>query len=102
MARKGKVTDKEIKTPGGSTLTGIAEVAHERNAPESGGQSGDTQGLSNRAESASESVKELVEEGQYFEAAVVSGIENAPDADEVSGAPSIVPIMRAHRMDAAA
>lgn len=24
---------------------------------------------------------ELVEEGQFFEAAVISGIENAPDAD---------------------
>jgi hypothetical protein len=47
-----------------------------------GGQSGDTQGLSNLAEADSESVEELAEEGQYFEAAVVSGIENAPDADE--------------------
>jgi len=49
--------------------------------PETGGQSGDTQGLSGLAGADSESVKELVEEGQYFEAAVVSGIENAPDAD---------------------
>jgi len=48
---------------------------------ETGGQSGDTQGLSNVAQSDSESVEELVEEGQFFEAAVISGIENAPDAD---------------------
>jgi hypothetical protein len=48
---------------------------------EAGGQSGDTQGLSGVATANSESVKELVEEGQYFEAAVVSGVENAPDAD---------------------
>jgi len=27
-------------------------------------------------------VEELVEEGQAFEAGVVSGVENAPDADE--------------------
>ncbi len=47
----------------------------------SGGQSGDTQGLSNLAEADSESVQELVEEGQFFEAEVISGIENAPDAD---------------------
>src|SRR5258706_4874606 len=53
----------------------------EEGAPETGGQSGDTQGLSDVAEVDSESVKELVEEGQYFEAAVVSGIENVPDAD---------------------
>ena len=29
-----------------------------------------------------ESVEELVEEGQAFEAGVVSGVEDAPDADE--------------------
>ena len=49
--------------------------------PETGGQSGDTQGLSDVPTADSESVKELAEEGQYFEAAVVSGVENAPDAD---------------------
>ncbi|MBY0507584.1 MAG: hypothetical protein K2X03_26965 [Bryobacteraceae bacterium] len=49
--------------------------------PGSGGQSGDTQGLSGVADATSESVKELVEEGQFFEAEVISGIENAPDAD---------------------
>jgi hypothetical protein len=50
--------------------------------PNSAGQSGDTQGLSDLAESGSESVEELIEEGQYFEAEAVSGIEDAPDADE--------------------
>ena len=49
--------------------------------PGSAGQSGDTQGLSDTAEAGSESVTELVEEGQSFEAEVISGIENAPDAD---------------------
>ena len=49
--------------------------------PGSGGQSGDTQGLSNSAEAGSESVEELMEEGQTFEAEVISGVENAPDAD---------------------
>ena len=51
-------------------------------SPESGGQSGDTQGLSNEPEADSESVEELVEEGSFYEAAVVSGVENAPDADQ--------------------
>ncbi len=50
--------------------------------PGSGGQSGDTQGLSNDAEAGSESVEELVEEGQSFEAEVIAGVEDAPDADE--------------------
>jgi hypothetical protein len=49
--------------------------------PDSAGQSGDTQGLSDTAEASSESVEELVEEGQFFEAGIVSGVENAPDAD---------------------
>jgi hypothetical protein len=49
---------------------------------ESGGQSGDTQGLSRRSYEDSESVEELMEEGQYMEAEAVSGVENAPDADQ--------------------
>ena len=49
--------------------------------PNSAGQSGDTQGLSRDDEGDSESVTELLEEGQYFEASVLSGIENAPPAD---------------------
>ena len=44
-------------------------------------QSGDTQGLSADAGADSESVKELAEEGQYLEAEVVEGVEDAPDAD---------------------
>ena len=48
---------------------------------EAGGQSGDTQGLSSSELADSESVEELVEEGQAYEAGVVSGVENAPDAD---------------------
>jgi hypothetical protein len=53
----------------------------QEDAAETGGQSGDTQGLSHVAEADSESVAELLEEGQSFEAAVISGIENVPDAD---------------------
>jgi hypothetical protein len=49
--------------------------------PGSAGQSGDTQGLSDVAEAGEESVEELVEEGQSFEAEVISGVEDAPDAD---------------------
>ena len=43
----------------------------------SAGQSGDTQGLSNAEGADSESVEELVEEGQDFEAGVVAGVEDA-------------------------
>ena len=49
--------------------------------PNSAGQSGDDQGLANGAEADSESVKELVDEGQFFEANVVEGVEDAPEPD---------------------
>jgi hypothetical protein len=50
--------------------------------PNSGGQSGDIQALPRDEDVDSESVEELAEEGQAFEAEVVSGVENAPDADQ--------------------
>lgn len=57
-------------------------VRRDRNpGPESAGQSGDTQGLSGIADADSESVRELLEEGQPFEAEAVMGVENVPDAD---------------------
>ena len=71
--------------------TSLVESAGQT-GPESAGQSGDTQGLSGRAEATSESVRELAEEGQYFEAGVVSGIENAPDADESEIKTTEVPV----------
>lgn len=48
----------------------------------SGGQSGDLQGLSDVEGTAAESVDELLEEGNAFEAGVVSGVESAGNADE--------------------
>lgn len=48
----------------------------------SGGQSGDTQGLSAAPDFDSESVEELIQEGQSFEAEVLDGIEQAADPDE--------------------
>lgn len=48
---------------------------------DSAGQSGDTQGLFDTEDTDSESVQELLEEGQYFEAAAIDGVENAPPAD---------------------
>jgi hypothetical protein len=49
---------------------------------ESAGQSGDLQGLSGREEVESESVRELAEEGQFYEASLVDAVENAPSAEE--------------------
>ncbi len=49
---------------------------------ETGGQSGSDEGLPDEPEASSESVEELADEGQAFEAEVVDGVENAPPADE--------------------
>ena len=43
---------------------------------------GDYQGVSTVAHVDSESAEELLEEGQAFEAGIVSGVEDAPDADQ--------------------
>lgn len=48
----------------------------------SGGQSGDLQGLSGVEGAASESVEELIEEGNAFEADVVKGVEDAENSEE--------------------
>ena len=49
---------------------------------QSGEQSGDLQGLSNVQGADSESVDELLGQGNAFEADVVKGVEDAGDADE--------------------
>ena len=50
--------------------------------PDSGGQSGDTQGLSQIADAADESVEELADTGQAYEAEVIEGVESAADHPE--------------------
>ena len=50
--------------------------------PDSGGQSGDTQGLSQIADAADESVEELADTGQAYEADVIEGVEDAADHPE--------------------
>jgi hypothetical protein len=59
--------------------------------PNSAGQSGDTQGLSDVEEADSESVEELAEEDQPFEADAIEGVEDAPDADVAEVHPRQVP-----------
>jgi hypothetical protein len=54
---------------------------HDDLGPDSAGQAGDTQQLSNRAGADSESVEELVEEGNAFEAEAIQGVEDAGDGE---------------------
>ncbi len=49
---------------------------------ESGGQSGDMQGLAADDEAADQSVKELAEDGQPYEAGVIEGVEDASEHPE--------------------
>jgi hypothetical protein len=71
---------KKKKDEGRRTYA-TGSTGEQGNLADSAGQSGDTQGLSDVAEAGSESVAELLEEGQSFEAEAIGGVENAPDPD---------------------
>jgi len=101
-AKKTVTPKKKLKTKvGGKTTTGgktggpfkkqvrgksrsvdTVAFASEGLGGRSGEQSGDLQGLSNVQGADSESVDELLEEGNAFEADVVKGVEDAGDTDE--------------------
>jgi hypothetical protein len=49
---------------------------------DSAGQSGDTQGLSREADAAEESVEELADTDQPYEAGIANGVEDAEDHPE--------------------
>jgi len=59
----------------------MRKTKRKENDPDSAGQSGDTQQLSDVAGADSESIEELAEEGNAFEADAVYGVENAKDPD---------------------
>jgi hypothetical protein len=82
QARRPKKSARR-KKPGRAITTGLLAGPFRKGlGPSAGGQSGDVQGLSESESVDSESVSELAEEGQAYEAEVVSGVENAPDADQ--------------------
>jgi hypothetical protein len=70
-----KSTERKSRTPD----TEFVEV---KPTAFSGGQSGDLQGLSRAAQADSESVDELISEGNPFEADAVAGVEEADNADQ--------------------
>lgn len=81
MARKRSAHITRQKSEPIETVTRSGKQPPAGTGPDSAGQSGDVQGLPGTEEE-NESVRELVEEGQFYEASVVDGVENAPDADE--------------------
>jgi hypothetical protein len=92
-ASQRKMTAKRVASPGAKQVKPGDTRSKERSYTASGaflgkpgrytgGQAGDLQGLSRREGADSESVDELLEEGNPFEAGVVAGVERADDADE--------------------
>jgi hypothetical protein len=88
-ARKVRGITAEVASPMRSSLNdGGNDFGVEPRRPRRGmgsgaaGQSGDTEGISSDEEADSESVEELLEEGQSFEAEVISGVEKAGNADD--------------------
>jgi hypothetical protein len=88
-ARKVRGITAEVASPMRSSLNdggsdfGIEPRRQRRGlGSEAAGQSGDTEGISGEAEADSESVEELLEEGQSLEAELVSGVESAGNADD--------------------
>jgi len=65
------------RVPGGSRKVDVESFASQGRRSRSAGQSGDLQGLSHVEGADSESVEELIEEGNAFEADVVAGVERA-------------------------
>jgi hypothetical protein len=93
--KKAEVKTKVGETTGGKTAGALKKQVRGESqsvdtvafalvelGAQSGEQSGDLQGLSNIQAADSESVDELLEEGNAFEAEVVKGVEDAEGADE--------------------
>jgi hypothetical protein len=82
IVRKKSRAPRKRAAPKGPILD-TAAYTREGLRARSGGQSGDLQGLSNQEGAAAESVDELLEEGNAFEADIVKGVEDAGDEGEV-------------------
>jgi N utilization substance protein A len=80
VGKASRAAKKRVR--GKSQTVDTVAYAPEGLAARSGGQSGDLQGLSSLEGADSESVDELLEEGNTFEAEAVKGVQDAGDADE--------------------
>jgi hypothetical protein len=83
--RAGSAVRRNIPGPARRTSevnSGMFRQGRRGLGPDAAGQSGDIQGLPRIEDVDSESVEELAEDGQAFESEVVSGVENARDADQ--------------------
>ncbi len=70
MARRRPEIELPPDAPGAERAQG---------GPDSAGQSGDTQGLSQTVDGSEETVEELADGGQDYEAGIQAGVEDAAD-----------------------
>jgi hypothetical protein len=87
MAKTQVVPKRKMPTPSAKVAQGSQDVETVRAKPKSrvaraGAGTGDLQGISVVEDVDSESADELLEEGQAFEAGIVSGVEKAGNASE--------------------
>jgi hypothetical protein len=83
VARKRPVRETEEVMGSQSVETvPLSAVRPKARTARVGGGAGDYRGISVVEGADSESPKELLEEGQTFESGIVSGVQNAPNADE--------------------
>lgn len=81
-SRTRTISARRRPRPGVGESDRIAPIRRLRGATAAAGQSGDTQGLSEIEDAGPESVEELADEGQAFEAEAISGVENARRPDK--------------------
>ena len=78
-----KATKKKPSVRGKATVVDTVSFEPRGLGARSGGQAGDLQGLSGGERAASESVEELLEEGNAYEADIVKGVEDADNTEEM-------------------
>lgn len=81
-ASRKKPAPKRKPSRRGTREVSVGAIPRQGLGSGAAGQSGDIEGVSGVADVDSESVEELLEEGQSYEAEVVRGVEDAPDPDE--------------------
>lgn len=81
-ARKKKFSPKRKKVTRTGVVVGTTSLPSVERLQSRDEKAGDLQGLSKNPTADSESVDELLEEGNTFEAEAVEGVERAPDADQ--------------------
>jgi len=82
VARKKKFSPKKKRVTSTGVVVGTASLPSGVKVKSRDEEAGDLQGLSNRPMANSESVEELVEEGNALEADAVHGVEDARDANQ--------------------